>query len=245
MRKYLGIGLLCLCLLALCTCGQAEPVQTIVPTTQPPATQPIKYPASYKDAPEAYKPVLDSLYHLVHCIRNDVYDDKLWTWFDAGITVPPGLAFDEDDEFRHNSIGYAIKDINNDGVPELLIMSDLPYVLSLFTLKDNEPVHLESYEHRRLGAFAADGTIYTSIYSGAGAWDLYSHELKKGASELTELTQFYYYTHFSEPPPNNINYYQVIDGEEHDISKEKFLEIQEKYENPPNPMPLTFISIEQ
>jgi len=79
MRKYLSIGLLCFFLLALCACGQettAPPttITTAIPTTtQPPATLPIVYPASYKDAPEAYKPVLDGLYKLVYCISNDEY----------------------------------------------------------------------------------------------------------------------------------------------------------------------------
>ena len=74
MKPFLVIAL-CLCLLALCACGQAAPKQPTEPsteattittttqtTTQVPTTLHIEYPASYRDAPEAYKPVLDDLY---------------------------------------------------------------------------------------------------------------------------------------------------------------------------------------
>jgi len=119
--KHLLALILCLSLLALCACGQAEPEQpttpqpTIITTTAPtitdsPATRPIEYPASYKDAPGAYWPILDDLYKSVYILSNNLLDMADDLWGATEIQDVPGFAFDGD-EFRHNTVGYAVKDI--------------------------------------------------------------------------------------------------------------------------------------
>jgi len=67
MKKLCAIALLCLLLAGVCACGQAEPEeiaeqeitsQAATNTIAAPTTMPISFPASYKDAPKAYWPML-------------------------------------------------------------------------------------------------------------------------------------------------------------------------------------------
>ncbi|MCL2495134.1 MAG: hypothetical protein FWE98_05700 [Oscillospiraceae bacterium] len=251
-KNHFFAAILCMALLALCACGRpAAPEETTAPatiqtsaqtttevptTTEAPTEPVIEYPASYKDAPKAYKPILDDLYRFAYLLVNGIRDGDR-AYGRTGIADTPGFWIN-DGEFRHNYIGYAIKDINKDGIPELLILTAEMRMLSLFTLKGNEPVHLDSYWIRSAGRLAADGTIY--VKGSPGSWA--SYKLEPGAVELTTLTEYGYETHWEN---EKIVIRILSDDEERIITPEKFDEMQEKYSNPPNPMQLTFIPIEQ
>jgi len=259
--KALLAAALCLCLLALCACGEVVVIEeTTATTTQAPTTTlapttlPIEYPASYRDAPEAYKPILDDLFKSIYILSNNILDAEDDLWGETGISDPPGFMFYRDGEFRDKYMGYAIKDINKDGVPELLIMtsdSSKSRILSLFTLKDDVPVHLDSYWNRHYGHLAADGTIYTSSYGGIMSIGLCSYKLESGATELTQLTKHhsgfidgkdvYLRGDFSYGESRQATIYD----EQQVISEKDFKKVESKHNNPPNPMPLTFIPIEQ
>jgi len=250
--KPLFALILCVCLLALCACGQAEPEEvdatttaatTAAPTTtEAPTKLPIEYPASYRDAPEAYKPILDDLYRAVYLISNNILNDNFYG--DTGISVIPRMFFGNDGEFRHGTLGYAVKDINKDGMPELLLLTSDCYgskeqiVLSLFTLGDNKPIHLYSCGEREWTKYAADGTIYTVGSGGAATTYLAAYKLEPGAADLTKLPGEY----MSDWGPV---WYEFIDDEQEPITEEEFNALHEKYSNPPNPMQFNFIPIEQ
>ena len=249
--KTLFTALLCLCLLALCACGRAMPEETtattaittaaLITTTEPPTMPPIEYPASYKDAPEAYKPILDELYELAQLLRLD--KSKVADSRGYGIWL-----FDSD--YPEGSFGYAIVDINRDGVEELLMLrKDFwewehgrgPITLALFTLKDNKPVLLDAFWSRYIGNLTADGTIYVSDDRASQGRQLCSYKLNAGASELAQLSE--YTCLLNERIPHT--YFKGNYDNQQPITEEEYNELHEKYTNPPNPMPLNFITIEQ
>ena len=247
--KPLFALILCLCLLALCACGQAVPEETSAvtttttatttaapsTTTEAPTTLSINYPASYKDAPAAYKPVLDDLYKFVQSLHRELEDGRLDLGELPFSSIPSG------------KLGYAVKDINNDSTPELLLLagnySDTEeYVIcSLFTLTNGKPVHLGmGFLERCRTSIAADGTIYERVWNGAGRENLSSYLLKPGASELTRLTEYdsdgMHSLYFKG------NYYH---GEWEYVTEEEYNAFYEKCDTPPNPMQFNFIPIEQ
>jgi len=119
--------------------------------------------------------------------------------------------------------GYAVADINKDGIPELLLLADEPdgpALCAIYTLVDDLPVQLGEYWSRNRGYIAEDGTIYTVGSSGADDTRLHSFQLEPGANKLTQLTA----------------YTQEDDN---------FYELWSEYEAPENPMALEFIPIEQ
>ena len=228
---------------------EEEHIETALeePTTQAQSAKarpPINCPASYPDAPEAYRPILDDLYKYVQLIkRDDVWDaiDSEYLWGETHFAEPV-----------QDELGYAVADINRDGTPELLLVSETswhindegqtyndkerPYIHSLFTLKDNQPVNVDYYWSRYNGNIAADGTIFTIGSGGASYHHLASWQLKPDAIELTQLT---------ESNSDNSYFYEVVDGEKRGITEEAFSALWAQYSNPAPLMKLKFIPIEQ
>ena len=251
MKKWLA-AVLCVLLAGLCACGQAEPAPettkatmqatttvttsattTAAPTTtEPPTLEPIECPASYKDAPEAYWPILDNLYTFVYFAHQDDPDLTSDAFYKTGI---PNFSV----HFTPDDLGYAIADINNDGILELLILRKGGNLLSLYTLKDDNPVFLlGDWGSRTTGGFWADGTLYTQWSSGSGMW-LCNYRLEPGAGKLTEVEsnffEFMYDTH--------ILHFKNADGEgERPFTDEEFRAMSAK---PTNPIKFSFIPIEQ
>jgi len=227
-----------------------KPTTTAEPTTTAPVTQPVKVPDSYKDAPAAYKPILDDLYRFVTIISGNEMVDILPSGKAEIMEMPYGIL--ENDVYQKGFMGYAVKDINQDGVPELIILSkaydgkNVPFIYSIFTLKNNKPVNIGIYWSRNKGKLAADGTIYNLSSGGAAYTHFYSYRLKSGASKLTLLTEYQSDTNDDRYPDKSIDiYYQVVDGEKIFITRDEFFnDLWDKYDNPPNPMPLDFIPID-
>jgi hypothetical protein len=139
-------------------------------------------------------------------------------------------------------LGYMLVDINKDGIQELLIMSGNPeddtFLWSLFTLKDNKPVHILSNSPlaRCVWYFAADGTLYQVGYGGTSSTYVSSWRLKPRAAELTLLTH-YQCIYGSGLGPYDY-YYSVVNGKHEYITEKEFESMREKYSNPPNQTPI-------
>jgi len=115
----------------------------------------IKYPQTYQSAPSEYKPILDDLYYLSESIRKvGLLDGR-----EMGKT-----GFAEYPYPRNEKLGYAVVDINSDGIPKLLLGTKEGLVSSqpnsVFTLKKGKPVLLTSFWSRNRGIITSDGTIW-------------------------------------------------------------------------------------
>ena len=64
-------------------------------------------------------------------------------------------------------LGYALHDLNNDGIPELFILSNNYSIHAIFSLLDGKPVLLDAYWSRNRCEVDKDGTFYNSGSSGA------------------------------------------------------------------------------
>jgi len=78
------------------------------------------------------------------------------------------------DRYR-DEIGYAFKDLNNDGIPEMMILSSGYVVLGIYTLENGIPVLLDAYWERHRCEIDKDGILYTYGSSGASdhSWELF------------------------------------------------------------------------
>ena len=193
----------------------------------------IEYPSAYQGAPSEYKPVLDEFYLAsVRISRGDSFDS---------INNHGELFFAE---LPHEELGYAVVDINSDGIPELLLGSIDGLTEStpnfVFTIKDGHPVQLNSFWSRSRGVIAADGVIYCVSSGGASYTYLSSYRLDKNADTLTMLTSMGSdYSQADEKP----YYYQEVNGRIRYITEEEFLVFLEKYDNPSRMMELRPIPI--
>ena len=216
--------------------SQARPVDEL-PTTLTTLTE---YPESYQGAPIEYKPILDALYHFSEFQRRDEEIDeptRTSLWRVLGFV-----------EWPHSDVGYAVVDINNDGVQELLLGTfDNAYnsqeefnPSSIFTLKSGQPVLLRSFWSRSRGVILDDGLIYSDGSDGAAYTYLSSYRLDNNADILTQLTDIRSDYSISDDKPY---YFQVLDGKTHYISEEDFFGFCDMYRYPQNRMKLTFIPI--
>ena len=253
-KRLLAAILFWLCLLALCACGQAVPpitttasppttenaTTTAQPTTQALTMPPIECPAAYKDAPAAYKPVLDDLYALKQWLWSDGADwgtynwDEVWAHQYAESIVGA---------WNESVDGYAVADINHDGTPELLLFQEPHhYLRSLFTLSNGQPVCLGWYGPRNWGDIAASGAVY---FFGSGSMASGSTEiywLEPHAIALT-LVAGYEYDHW---PPEVDTYYKMVDGKRIIIDEKAYHAITKQYGDAnENPLQFNYIPIDQ
>lgn len=65
-------------------------------------------------------------------------------------------------ECEPDSMGYAVKDINRDGVAELVLLTKDNTLKALFATVDSKPVLVEDFTQYRSAAIDIDGNVYTS-----------------------------------------------------------------------------------
>jgi|GEM_PF-977735 len=254
MKKLIAV-LICIWLFAgLCACGTAQKEATTTElaaeaesvtatalvtesTTEVPKIKPaVSYPASYKGAPKAYKPILDDLYKCYHLSLRDDLDQIDWDYVMGETHLnwsPP-----------HHTLGYMVLDMNKDGISELLISAGEPgdegFLWALFALKNNKPVHIDSnsWLDRCEWYFLADGTIYRvgdggSFYTYVSSW-----RLKPNEEKLTRIEEY-------GRDCDMQYYYSIVNEKEEYITEEVFEAMHKKFSNPPNQMKFEFVPIEQ
>jgi len=229
MKKLCILLALMLALSTLCACRETVPEEKTMTG--------IAATTTAQDSTEAYKPILNEFRRLVQAFHeNEPLDYDAWE----------AIGFVEVSyyEYKEGFLGYAMKDINNDGIPELLLLSKEPAepaINSLFTLKDGKPVNLGQYWSRHRAHLAAEGTIYTVGSSSAWSTYLDSYALEPGVAELTHLTEYY-----MDADDNEIPFWvKVVNGEKINIPEKDFGALLVEYEAPGELMHLEFISIEQ
>lgn len=199
--------ILCCIVLVLCGCSKANDTDTSVKNTTDTVsdTKPAEdgTPALENQLKEvsgeyvSYLPILKDTYDL---IKTDISDSVANEGQIGIIEMIGNLGNDEALE----SIGYIIKDINNDNIPELIIASvideydgeyDGSRILSIYTLVDKEPSLVIEGMYRDKLFLKSDGTIY-NIGSGGAAYTAFGIiELRdNGGSDYLE----YYYSDIDE-----------------------------------------------
>jgi hypothetical protein len=191
----------------------------------------IDYPQIYKDAPIEYKQILDEFYLFSYRIQKGESLDE--SQAAAGFVEPP-----------HGELSYAIADLNNDGIEELLLGTtdglNNSNPDSIFTLRSGEPVKIANFWSRYRGVVSADGTIYTDGSGGAAYTSLSSLRLEVNADTLTQLTDI----HSDYSVSAGKSYYvQVVDGKNRYITYEEFENFIKEYDNPSQIMKLAVIPI--
>lgn len=196
------------------------------------STIPIEYPLSYQGAPSGYRSILDNLYLLSEHMHGEEPLDSILE--EVGFAEYP----------RDGKLAYAVVDINDDNVPELLLgtvdglRNAAPH--SIFTIKDGKPVLLGSFWSRNSGVISADGIIYRIGSGGASYTYLSSYKLDKKADTLTQLTDIHSDYSDSEGKPYFV---QVVDGRNRYITEEVFWDLYEQYDNLPETIDLTIMPI--
>ena len=195
MKKIISILLL---LSMICSLGLTSCKKTPIPpqdedslTVSPPEEDSLPVPPNYKNILEVYQAIITSC---SLCENIDIID------FDNLITEMPK----EIDEKTYNnlcsavllnyprnshgllengfeSFGYALKDINNDGIQELILMLNDYTIITIISMVDGAPVVLDWYYPKKVACFTKGGEIIVCGSNGAyrSEYEVYCLESNK------------------------------------------------------------------
>lgn len=151
-------------------------------------------------------------------IFNSPDEDLSYNW--GNMLVETNIWYYRNFAKDRDAFGYALKDLNNDGNDELILLLKDYTVLAIFSIFDDYPKLIDAYWPKHRCAIYDSGVIYTLSSSGAASWYYTMQEITSDSIELMTLEEFGMHEN---------NYYKVIDGEKNIISKSEFDEINEKY----------------
>ena len=127
------------------------------------------------------------------------------------------------------SIGFAVKDINLDGVFELIILNSNYDLIALFTTVDSKPVLLDNYYSNNEGCIDHNGFIYTR---GTNRIDYSTFSVKKisddGAS-LDLIAEFGVDCDCWKYGLGAEKYYKIVDGEKTPLNEEEYVLLGSEY----------------
>lgn len=127
------------------------------------------------------------------------------------------------------AVGYAFKDLNADGVQELILFNESGAIGAVFSLSEGSPVLLGNYTSRRMCHIDAEGLLHEHEIEGA---DYVSHTVSRvaeGGGALEALIEFG--TDGSEQKKDDVSlrYYQRVGEERVPITKDDYLALEERY----------------
>lgn len=166
-------------------------------------------PTSSKDYSEIYKSVLKDDYNFIRSCEPGKSDYESYAK-DGQKGIASILEYSTSEETK-SSFGYTIQDINDDGIPELIITSEYTGgIIELYTCKNNRPITvLEGYV-RDSFQITNDYKICEHGSSGAAYSTIAFYNFPKGGTRL-ECEDYY----FTEPDDNDYSithYYHNTTG---------------------------------
>jgi len=146
---------------------------------------------------------------------------------------------DNPTQYPSRASGFALVDINNDGVLELVMISRWTtgnVLVGLYTQRDGEAYRLAVGGGGRFGfEIAADGTVFHGSggmgHNFFGSWRLEPH-----AVEPTQLTRISTVAHWDDDTQSSTFTYENLQGERGEITKEAHEAMMQRYAYPANPM---------
>ncbi len=130
-------------------------------------------------------------------------------------------------ENGENAYGYAQKDLNGDGVQELILMTDRFNVIAVFTQRDGKPVLLDAFDNKRSCFIDGDGRLHVSVYIGGPTMRDYEYMLYELKNENYELQ-------FAIGSVHNISlehseYYKIENGKQLPMDADEWYELYNEF----------------
>lgn len=123
-----------------------------------------------------------------------------------------------------SAMGYATKDINGDGVNELVLLDKASKLYALFTVKGRNPVLLLNMA-RSGGAILPDGTVFASTYVKDESQRIHI-QIKKIVSGTLEGLEFGW-----ELSGEDATYYKAEDGVRTEIDRDEYFRLEESIQH--------------
>jgi hypothetical protein len=93
-------------------------------------------------------------------------------------------------EIHAENSGYAVYDINNDGIPELFVMSEDYFIYAIFSMHNKTPVFVGGYWSQHSCAVDGSATLYVNASSGVSDKYCATYLLISAAEDLKLIEMF-------------------------------------------------------
>ena len=120
----------------------------------------------------------------------------------------------------YHKFGYAIQDLNNDGVDELILRLDDHQVIAIFSMVNDSPILLDNYWNRNRCWIDPNGYMHVHGNNGADNSVNYIYRITDKTGELILLEE--YGTDGYDRTNGETVFYKLVDNEKICITQEKY-----------------------
>ncbi len=138
---------------------------------------------------------------------------------------------EEDRESPHYKLGcgYAQKDLNGDGVDELVLMNKDYYVMADFSYADGNPVLIGNYRERNSCWIDGDGLLHINGSSGADYSVNAVYKIADGGKEPELIAEYGTNGHEWIDDVAYTKYYKLINNEKVSITENEYHSLADQY----------------
>ena len=127
------------------------------------------------------------------------------------------------------SCGYATKDLNGDGMDELVLMNNDYYIMAIFSYADGKPVLLGNYMPRGSCWIDGDGLLHENGSNGADHSTHAIYKIADGGKELELIVEYGTNGHEWIEDVAYTIYYKLVNGEKKTITEAEYQALNEQY----------------
>ena len=137
----------------------------------------------------------------------------------------------EDGALPHYKLGcgYSVKDLNGDGVDELVLMNKDYYVMAIFSYSDGKLALLGNYWDRNFCWIDGDGLLHLNGSNGSDHTTNAVYRIADGGEKLDLIVEFGTNGHEWIDDVAYTKYYKVVSGQKVSITEGEWNEFAEQY----------------
>lgn len=244
MKKYIALLLCLIMILSLFSCDKKNEKENNDPYTQneneiTQNTSKSSDNADYQPLLRVYRRIVNS-YPIVNQnpralayelgIQDENEEEAFLRLYSSVHLFYPGRG-QEDSLSPHYKLqcGYTQKDLDGDGVDELVLMNSEYYVMAIFSYADGKPVLLGNYWERNSCWIDGDGRIHNNGSGGADYSTNAIYKIADGGESLELVAEFGTNGHEWIGEVAYTKYYKVVDGEKVSITEGECAALAEQY----------------
>lgn len=230
MKKTILVLLVCAILTATVSCNTSDGGTEAVHNTTAPITTASNQPDLQNQQPSenVYQDVINQYQELLMLKKNNANYEKIYLSSNEEGNEIQSAVYHAILCNNPEKMGYAMKDLNGDGVDELILLNEDYHVYAIFTAVNGKSVVVDASFYGDVndrGAIGPDGTIYKHGY-GKGE-NVYGYSMKLSNDGRLSGIEFGCSDVDIDDPA--VDYYKIENGVRESIDYDEFKRLNDAY----------------